>query len=276
MMEDRVVLITGSTDGIGKQTALELAQRGIRILVHGKDPKRGKRVIEEISRASESSKLELFIADLSSLNQVRNLAERIRQENDHLDVLINNAGVYEKNYRVSKDGFEMTFAVNHLAHFLLTMLLLDIIKKAPQGRIINVSSIAHFNSPDIEFDNLDLKKRYSGYAAYAQSKLCNVLFTYELAERLKGTNVTVNCLHPGVIDTKLMRASFSMGGAPVTEGAQTPVYLATAPELRNTSGHFFCDQQETASSIYSYDSEVRKQLWQISFQLTGLDMKKFF
>jgi NAD(P)-dependent dehydrogenase (short-subunit alcohol dehydrogenase family) len=264
-MENKVVLVTGSTDGIGKQTALELAKKNAYVLIHGKNPERCHKTVDEIAAKSGNNKLQPFVADFSSLKQVKELAQQINQQYKHLDVLINNAGVFEKSYRESEDGLEMTFAVNHMAPFVLTLLLLDIIKQSPQGRIINVSSISHYNSPEIDFDDLNLKKDYNGYRAYCQSKLCNILFTYELAVRLKETKVTVNCLHPGVIDTKLLRSTLGMGGASLVEGAKTSVYLAAAPELEPVTGKFFSDSKESESSNYSHNIEARKKLWEISY-----------
>ena len=267
-MENKIVLVTGSTDGIGKQTALELAKKNAYVLIHGRNPGRCHKTIDEIKAISGNNKLKPFVADFSSLNQVRKLARQINRQFQHLDVLINNAGVSEKSYKESGDGLEMTFAVNHLAPFLLTLLLLDMIKQSPRGRIINVSSIAHYRIPGIDFDDLDLKNNYNGYKAYCQSKLCNILFTYELAEQLKETTVTVNCLHPGVIDTKLLRSNLGIGGASLDEGAKTSVYLASAPALETVTGKFFSDCQESESSNYSQNIKARKRLWEISLQLT--------
>jgi len=183
-------------------------------------------------------------------------------------VLINNAGVYETRHRTSEDGFEMTFAVNHLAPFLLTYLLLDLLKKAAPSRIINVSSIAHASSMD--FENLQGEKHYGGYEAYALSKLCNILFTYKLARLLEGSGVTANCLHPGTISTKLLKAGWGVGGSPVTQGSVTSAYLATAPELEGVTGKYFMDKKQKESSRISYDQKIQKKLWLISEQLTGI------
>jgi NAD(P)-dependent dehydrogenase (short-subunit alcohol dehydrogenase family) len=298
-MDNKIVLVTGSTDGIGKQTALELAKKNAYVLIHGRNPERCHNTVDEIKAKSGNNKLQSFVADFSSLNQVRKLAQQINQQYQHLDVLINNAGVYEKSYRESENGLEMTFAVNHMAPFVLTLLLLGvgdpnpftvsqmpffrsfiskvcrknkgsegISKKSSRGRIINVSSMSHYNSPEIDFDDLNLKKNYDGYKAYCQSKLCNILFTYELAERLKETKVTANCLHPGVIDTKLLRSTLGMGGASLAEGAKTSVYLASAPELETVTGKYFSDCKESESSNYSHNIETRKKLWEISLQLS--------
>jgi len=267
-VKNKTILITGSTDGIGKQTALDLAKMGATVLLHGRNPARADKVLHEIKKTTGNNRIGVFIADLSSLKQVRNLSGQVLKKHERLDVLINNAGVYETMHRISEDGFEMTLAVNHLAPFLLTLLLLDLIKKSAPCRIINVSSQVHASS--IDFENLNAEKHYSAYEAYSQSKLCNVLFTYELAERLKGTGITVNCLHPGVIDTKLLKAGWGMGGSPVTQGAKTSVYLATAPELSTVTGKYFKNMKPTKSSRISYDAKIRKRLWEISEQLTGI------
>jgi NAD(P)-dependent dehydrogenase (short-subunit alcohol dehydrogenase family) len=266
-VKDKTILITGSTDGIGKQTALELAEMGATVLLHGRNSGQAAKVLNEIKKATGNDRPKVFMADLSSLKQVRNLAEQVLEKHDRLDVLINNAGVYETRHRISEDGFEMTFAVNHLAPFLLTLLLLELIIKSSPGRIINVSSQVHASA--IDFGNLHAEKHYSAYEAYSLSKLCNVLFTYELAERLAGTGITVNCLHPGVIDTKLLKAGWGMGGSPVTEGSKMSVYLASAPELATVTGKYFKNMKPTKSSQISYDAETRKRLWRISEQLTG-------
>jgi NAD(P)-dependent dehydrogenase (short-subunit alcohol dehydrogenase family) len=269
-MENKVILITGSTDGIGKQTAIDLARKGATVLIHGRDQGRCKRTMREIKDTTGNDRLEFFIADLASLRQIRNLAKEIKSRHDKLDVLINNAGVIENHRKLTEDGYEMTFAVNHLAYFLLTGLLLDLLKKSAPSRIINVCSMTHSSS--IDFDDLQSEKYYSGYSAYSLSKLCNILFTYELAERLQGTGVTANCLHPGVIDTKLLRTNFS-GGRPVSEGSKTSVYLATAPELENISGKYFVDKRETRSSNISFDPEVMKKLWEISERMVDFDFE---
>jgi NAD(P)-dependent dehydrogenase (short-subunit alcohol dehydrogenase family) len=274
-MKDKIILITGSTDGIGKQTAIELAKMGGTVLVHGRDEKKGQAVIDEIKGETKNAKLNLFISDFSSLNQVRNLAEEVKAKYDKLDVLINNAGVYLKERLHSVDGFEMTFAVNYLAHFLLTNLLLTAIKKVESARIINVSSMAH--SSNIDFEDLQSEKNYSGYSTYALSKLANILFSFKLAEDLIETGVTVNCLHPGVINTKLLREGFGSMGRGVKSGAKVPVYLATSSKLDNVTGKFYSNRykgfkiQEQAPAQIAYNKEVQDKLWTVSADLVGLN-----
>jgi NAD(P)-dependent dehydrogenase (short-subunit alcohol dehydrogenase family) len=264
----KTILITGSTDGIGKQTAFELASAGHKVIIHGRKEQRAKAVYDEIANATGNNLLDYVTADLSSLGEVRQLAEDINSKYDKLDVLLNNAGVFYGQKELSADGYEMTFAVNHLAHFLLTNLLLDTIKKADNGRIVTVSSMAH--SSDIDFDNLQGEKFYDGYTAYACSKLCNILFTFHLAKMLAGTNVTANCLHPGVISTKLLHAGWGMGGGSLKQGAETSVYLAISKDVENISGKYFVSKRAAHPAEISYDIEVQKRLWEISLKMSGL------
>ncbi|MCD4665173.1 MAG: SDR family oxidoreductase, partial [Bacteroidales bacterium] len=261
-MKDKIILITGSTDGIGKQTALDLSEMGAHIIIHGRNHSRVKQTVEDIFAKTGNKKLDYFVADLSSLDEVRNLSKEIHARYKKLDMLINNAGVYMRNREFSHDGYEMTFAVNHLAHFLLIDLLLDLIKKSNYSRIINVASMAH--ASEINFDNLQHEKFYDGYSAYALSKLCNILFTYELAERILESNITVNCLHPGVISTKLLHAGWGFGGSGLQEGSKTLVYLATSQEVLYTTGKYFVNCVQSNSSRISYNREKRKILWELS------------
>ena len=264
-MKNKIVFITGSTDGIGRQTALELARMGATILLHGRNQEKAKVVLKEIKDTTKNENVKIFTADLASQSRIRSMTEEIHKQCDRIDIMINNAGVFLTNRRTTEDGLEMTFAVNHLAPFLLTLLLLDLIEKGAPSRVINVSSMAH--SSAIDFNNLQGEKGHSGYEAYSLSKLCNILFTYELAERLEGKGITVNCLHPGVINTKLLRAGWG-GGSPVTEGSKTSVYLASAPELDTVSGKYFVNKAQAKSSSISYDRDVGKRLWKISEKLT--------
>jgi NAD(P)-dependent dehydrogenase (short-subunit alcohol dehydrogenase family) len=206
-MKGRTVLVTGSTDGIGKATALGLARMGAEVLLHGRDPEKGREVREEIARKTGSDQLDLFIADLSSQRQVRRLAAEVVERHERLHVLINNAGTFQAEHRLTEDGLETTFAVNYLAPFLLTHELLGLLEESSPSRIINVASIAHWDTK-VDWNNLQGERLYDGHQAYALSKLGIVLFTYDLAERLKGSAVTANCLHPGVIKTKLLRSGF--------------------------------------------------------------------
>jgi len=268
-VKGRTVLITGATDGIGKQTALELARLGARVLVHGRNLARGEAVLNEVRRKTGNDQLELFIADLASLRQVRELAEAIRKAHDRLHVLINNAGVFMNKRKLTEDGLETTFAVNYLAPFLLTHLLLETLKRSAPARIINISSVAHQRS-HVAFDNLQGEKRFDGYGAYALSKLGNILFTYELAERLQGTGVTANALHPGVITTKLLRAGFGSTGEGLEAGAETPVYLASATAVEGITGKYFVRKQAVLSAPATQDRNLRKKFWEVSERLAGI------
>lgn len=269
-MKDKIVLITGSTDGIGRQTALELACRGAHVILHGRNAERGRAAQEAIRAASGNLQVDLLLADLSSQQQIRRMAAEVHERYDHLHILINNAGVSTTERTLTEDGLEMTFAVNYLAPFLLTYLLLDLLKKSAPSRIITVSSKAHMRTT-LDFDNLQGEKSFNCSHAYALSKLGNILFTFELAGRLSGSGVTVNCLHPGVIDTKMMRLGFSyMHGADVEKGAETPVYLATSPEVANVTGQYFEDKRPAPTSPLSHDIALRKKFWAVSEQLCGI------
>ena len=266
-MRGKTVLITGSTDGIGRQTALELARKGATVWVHGKDPDRCRSALEEVRRQAGNTGHRSFVADLAELAQVRQLTGEVLDAGGRLDVLILNAGVFRHRRELTPDGIETTLAVNHLAHFALTLGLIERLLHSAPSRVVVVSSMVQADT--IDFDDLQGEKNYSGFGAYARSKLCNVLFTRALAERLEGTKVAANCLHPGVINTKLLRASWS-GGAPAAEGAKTPVYLATSPEIADVSGKYFVDRRAASPSPVSDDREIRERLWRISEKLTGM------
>lgn len=267
-MLGKTVLVTGSTDGIGRQTALQLADLGARVIVHGRSAPRVQELVATIRQRDAPA--EGFVADLASLPQVRRLAEEVLEAAPHLHVLINNAGVYLRHRRLTKDGYESTLAVNHLAPFLLTNLLLPRLKQSAPSRLITVASTAH-RSGYLDWDNLNGEQAYDGYSAYACSKLCNILFTYELAERLRDTEVTANCLHPGVVGTKLLEAGFpGLGGMTVLEGARTSVHLASSAKLAEISGAYFVGRRPERSSAASYDPATRRRLWDVSREMVGL------
>jgi NAD(P)-dependent dehydrogenase (short-subunit alcohol dehydrogenase family) len=268
-MKDKVVLITGSTDGIGRQTAVEVAALGATVIVHGRNLARGKMVVEEISSSTGNRNVDLVIADFSSLRQVRELAADMHRRYDRLDVLLNNAGVFMNERVLTEDGFETTYAVNHLAPFLLTNLLLDLLKKSAPSRVVTVSSVAHTRGR-IDFENLQSEKTFGGYYAYAFSKLANVLFTYQLARRLEGTRVTANCLHPGVIGTKLLRAGFNMPGASTEDAAELLIHLAASPDVERVTGKYFQNRISISTSPVTYDETLQRELWNVSQKQTGL------
>lgn len=269
-MEQKNILITGSTDGIGKQVAIELARLGHRIILHGRNISKVNQTAKEINELTNNSKLEEYVADFTSFKEVKEMVLKLKNKFDCIDVLINNAGVYMNKKIITEDGYETTFQVNHLSHFLLTNLLIDLIKSSSQGRIINVSSIAH-QSADFDLENLNGEKYFSPYNAYAVSKFANILFTKKLAEYLNETKITVNALHPGVISTKLLRAGFNISGASVKKGAETPVYLAISPEVENISCEYFIDKRIEKTHPDTYNKFLLTEFWNISAKMVGLD-----
>jgi retinol dehydrogenase-14 len=269
-MKGRTVLVTGGTDGIGKHTALTLALMGASVIIHGRDPARTAIAAAEIRAKTNSGAVETTVADFSSLAQVRECAADIKRRFPELHVLIHNAGVFMNERMVTVDGLEATLAINHVAPFLLTHLLLDLLRKSAPARVISVSSIAHTRAK-LDFGNLQWERGFEGYGAYALSKLANVLFTVELARRLKGTGVTANCLHPGVIATKLLQTGFgNVKASPVEKGAETSIYLASSPDLEEVTGRYFVHSQEAHASPAAEDAILCRTFWKTSEQLAGI------
>jgi NAD(P)-dependent dehydrogenase (short-subunit alcohol dehydrogenase family) len=279
-MEGRVCLVTGATSGIGRETARGLAERGATVVIVARDASRGRATVEDLQKRTGSRAVEMLTADLASQEQIRNLARDFRERHPRLHVLLNNAGVVTPTRTVTVDGIETQFAVNHLAYFLLTALLLDVLKASAPSRIVNVSSQLERRGV-IDFDDLGREKApYDRMSAYCQSKLANILFTFELARRLEGTGVTANCLHPGVVGTKLVQEIEGRPGPlrfltklkrpPPREGAHTSLYLATAPELSTTSGRYFRESAESRPSPPAYDAAAGRRLWEVSEKLTGM------
>ena len=267
----KTILITGSTDGVGRHVALELGAAGPTTLIHGRDPQRGEAVVDALRKAGNAS-AQLYLADLGSLSEVRRLAEAIRRDHQRLDVLINNAGIGSasggRQRRTSTDGFELRFAVNYLSGFLLTRLLLPLIVASAPSRIVNVASAGQ---SAIDFDDVMLTRRYDGGRAYTQSKLAQVLFTFDLARELEGSNVTVNCLHPATyMDTTMVRESGVSPLSTVDEGADAILQLAIAPELEGRTGLYFQGQRPARANPQAYDDDARRRLAALSFELTGL------
>ena len=269
-MMGKTILITGATDGIGEETAHQLAEMGARILIHGRNRDKARRVQQEIIQQTGNQQVEVLLADLSLMDNVRTLVKDVKQRVDHLDVLINNAGVYMEEKVITSEGFELTFAVNHLAPFLLTNLLLDRIKQSAPARIITVSSSAH-GSARLDLDNLNAEKKFHGWGAYCVSKLGNLLFAFALARRLTGTQVTSNALHPGTINTKMLQKAWGMMGRPVKEGAATPVYLASSPEVADVTGEYFVKKENARPSEQSRDKALQEKFWEISAEMVGID-----
>jgi NAD(P)-dependent dehydrogenase (short-subunit alcohol dehydrogenase family) len=266
-LAEATILVTGATDGLGKRVAFELAAGGATVLLHGRSRKRLEATLEEAREGTGSEKLGFYLADLSSLGEVRTLAERVLTEQDRLDVLINNAGVIVGERRESEDGYELTFAVNYLAHFLLTHLLLPLLRDSAPARVVNVASAGQ--SP-IDFDDVMLERGYGGMKAYTQSKLAQVIFTFELAERLGASGVTVNALHPAsLMDTKMVLETFGRSMSTVEEGAEATVRLAASPELEGVTGRYFDGTREGRAERQAYDEEARKRLWVLSEELCG-------
>ena len=265
-MKEKTVLITGSTDGIGKQTALELARMGAKIIIHGRDPQRVQNAKEEIIKASGNQNIETLLADFSSLAQVKQMADEILAKYARLDVLVNNAGVFLLDRKVTSDGLEMNFQVNYLSPFLLTNLLLPLLKKSAPARIVTVSSALH-SKTILDFENLQGQKNFDGIQAYALSKLGNIYMTLELAENLAGSGVSANCLHPGGVDTKMLRTAMKMTGISVEEGAAPSVYLASSPDVADITGKYFYHREIGRLSVIASDSCARKKFWQISESL---------
>jgi NAD(P)-dependent dehydrogenase (short-subunit alcohol dehydrogenase family) len=261
------ILVTGATDGLGKHVAFELATSGATVLLHGRNPERLQDTLEEIRNETGSEKLSSYLADLSSLGEVRALAKRVLTEQDRLDVLVNNAGVIARERRESEDGYELTFAVNYLAHFLLTRLLAPLLRDFAPARVVNVASAGQ--SP-IDFDDVMLERSYDPMRAYTQSKLAQVMFTFELAEHLRDSGVTVNALHPAsLMDTKMVLETFGRSMSTVEEGAEATVRLAASPELEGITGRYFDGTREGRANPQAYDAEARKRLWNLSEELCG-------
>lgn len=281
-MKDRVCVITGANSGIGKATALGLAKMGATVVLVCRDWRRGEAALAEIEAASGNSDLGLLLADLSLQASVRQLAEEFKARYSHLHVLINNAGIALSKRSVTAEGIETTFAVNYLAPFLLTNLLLDVLTASAPARVVNVAGDYH-RKATLNFDNLMSERNYTRLGANNQAKLALVLFTYELARRLDGTGVTANCLHPGAVATdaaikdpdvsalarfmyKLVKPFFLSP----EEGAATSLYLASSPEVEGVTGKYFVKQAPVESSPESYDVAIARRLWDVSAELTGL------
>ena len=273
-------MVTGATSGIGAVTARALAQKGARVIIVARNVNRCENTVAEIIQTTGNHAVEYMLADLSSQDEIHNLVRVYQDKYERLDVLVNNAGGFFMSRLESIDGIEMTFALNHLNYFLLTNLLIETIKASAPARIVNVSSAAHQNA-SIDFDDLQDKHNYSGWQAYGQSKLANILFTYELARRLEGTGVTVNALHPGFVATNfgannagflgtLVRRFMNLFSIEVETGAQTSIYLAASAGVEGVTGKYFVKQQAVASSEISYDQTTAKRLWEISEEMTGV------
>ena len=279
-MINKICVVTGATSGIGKETAKALALKGAFVIIVGRNEKKCIATVKSIKEYTGSTLLDYVCTDLSDLKQVYNLATVLKKNYHHIDVLVNNAGAYFKIKRYqSVDGYEMTLALNYLSPFLLTSLLIEMLEASKQGRIINVSSNAHFDG-EINIDDLQSMHDYDGYNSYAQSKLALMLYTYELARRVKNTNITVNALHPGLVATNFgknngwfrfyIRRLIKRHEISAQEGAKTCIYMATSPDVTNITGSYFIQDKQVKSSDDSYNQKLAKQLWEVSEILTNI------
>ena len=280
-LNGKICLVTGSTNGIGRATAQALAQMGATVVIVGRNAPKTAQLVGEIRATSGNKNVDSLLADLSSQQEIQRLANEFKNKYSHLHVLLNNAGGTFRTRQLSVDGIEMTFALNHLAYFLLTNLLLDTLKASAPARIINVSSGAH-KGGKIDFDNLQGERSYSSFGPYGNSKLANILFTTELARRLEGTGVTVNALHPGLVSTgfgknnpgflmKIMGAVIPLVARSPEKGAETSIYLAASPEIQSITGKYFVDCKVTQPAPQAADMAVARKLWDVSAEMVHLE-----
>lgn len=277
-MNGKVCLVTGATDGIGKVSARVLAELGAKVIIVGRNPEKSAIVLAELKSISGNENIDLLMADLAVMQEVRDLAEQVISRYDRIDVLLNNAGGYFTKHEITSDGLEMTFALNHMSYFLLTNKLMELLKYSAPARIVNVSSDAHYGV-DIEFENLNGEQEYKAWKAYQKSKLANVLFTYELLKKVPG-NITVNCLHPGFVATNfghnnggffgpVLKIAQRISAIDPEEGAKTSIFLCSAPEVKGVSGKYFYKCQPKTSSRESRNMDTGKRLWQISSDIAS-------
>jgi len=278
-VHNKTALITGASSGIGYETALGLAKKGAEVIITGRDEERTKRAVQKIIEQSNNSRISHYVADLRMVESARWLAQTILDDHLRLDILINNVGAMSEKRIITQEGFEATWALNHLSAFTLTYLLLDLLKesgrKSAKSRIINVSSSAHKGAILDLAEVINNEKPYEKWRAYGQSKLANIMFTYALATRLEGHNVSANCLHPGVIGTgfianigkieRLLAPIIKIVLTSPEKGAKTSIYLASSSEVENHSGNYFINEEPAFSSDYSYDEDLQEQLWERSF-----------
>lgn len=277
-LSGKVCIVTGATSGLGEAAAHQLAEMNATVILVSRDPKKCARVASEIKEQTHNPNVDFLAGDLSSQKEVRRIAEEFKGRYNRLDILVNNAGAIFFYRSKSADGIEMTFALNHLGHFLLTNLLLELLVTSAPARIINVTSAKHQNA-QMNFEDLEFRKRYNGQAAYDQSKLANLLFTYELARRLEGRGVTVNAVHPGFVETNLGKNNagifkplvslFRIGGITPQEGARSIIYLASSSEVAAVTGSYFF-KEKASPSLAAYYEESAGLLWEVSAARTGL------
>ena len=271
---EKVICITGATDGIGKVAATELANLGYTLALVGRNPDKGNRVLTELTENTGNENILFLACDLSSMAEVRKLAEEIKTDYNQMHVLLNNAGAYFSEFKKTDEGFERTFALNHLSYFLLTDLLLDMLEKTGNARIVNVASDAH-QGAKLRFENLQGFDGYRGWPAYCKSKLANIMFTYELDRRIAGKGITVNCLHPGFVDTNFgnnntgsarigLNVAKKVGAISPENGGKTSIYLVSSPEVDGVSGKYFSKCKPKKSNKASYIEADQEKLWQLT------------
>jgi len=277
-MNGKVCLVTGATDGIGKVSARVLAELGAKVIIVGRNPEKSAIVLAELRSISGNENIDLLMADLAVMQEVRDLAEQVISRYDRIDVLLNNAGGYFTKHEITSDGLERTFALNHMSYFLLTNKLMELLKYSAPTRIVNVSSDAHYGV-DMEFENLNGEQEYKAWKAYQKSKLANVLFSYELLKKVPG-NITVNCLHPGFVATNfghnnggfigpVLKIAQRISAINPEEGAETSIFLCSSPEVKGVSGKYFFKCKPKTSSQESRNKDTGKRLWQISSDLAS-------
>jgi len=278
-MKGKNCLITGSSRGIGFHTAKGLAEMGAHTIIVSHNEEHCRNAVEKIRASAGEEAARYYVADLSVQDEIHRLAEKVKADYDQLDVLVNNAATWNAAYQETADGIEETFALNHLSYFLLTGLLMDLLKQSAPARIVNVASDAHEVVDRIHFEDIGFTEgNYRPYKAYGQSKLANIMFTYKLADRLEGSEITANTLHPGSVASKLYRKFgileplillwIRLTGKTSQEGAETPIYLASSPDLDGVSGKYFVDKEQERSSEFSYNREAQDRLWNLSEEMT--------
>jgi NAD(P)-dependent dehydrogenase (short-subunit alcohol dehydrogenase family) len=273
------ILVTGSSRGIGFHTARGLALGGAHVIIVSHNREHCEEAVRMINQEVNDDIARYYVANLASKEEIKRFSEQVKNDYDHLDVLINNVGGWYPDFQESPDGIEMTFALNHLSYFLVTGLLLTLLRQTKSSRIINVSSDAHYQADGIQFEDVEYKKKYKAFQAYSQSKLANIMFTYSLVSRLNGTGITANALHPGFVNsdlyrnygplTPIIKLFAKIAGKSPEEGAETPIFLARSPEVAGVSGKYFEEKGQKRSSDASYDKSAWKKLWEISEELTG-------
>jgi len=278
-MKDKIVLITGSSSGIGKATALALAKLGATILIVSRNEQRGQKALKDIQAQSQNTNIYFFSCDLSLMADVKSLAQEIKSKYDRIDVLINNAGILPGKHALTPEGLEVCWATNYLSGFLLTLSLMDLLMQSVSARIINVSSEAH-RLGQLNIEQQASPEKYSSFTAYCDSKFANILFTYELSRRLELTNITVNCLHPGVIASNFGTTAYGMVKwlfrltrplmKSAKQGATTVVYLATSLEVAGITGKYFKNKKAVKSAKETYSTHLARRLWKFSEEQTGL------